>query len=115
MRMPVAALVAVLLSATSAHAQADIAAIRATKTIEALRIREPIVIDGALDAVEGPVDRRGDDSVQDHAVSGIGRAELGDERVPPDSAEERIHVLVAPAAAIQQLQDLVRRPSDRHP
>jgi hypothetical protein len=46
MRLPVAALAAVLLSAVGAHAQTDIAAIRATKTIEALRIDEPIVIDG---------------------------------------------------------------------
>ncbi len=47
-RFPLLALVLVAASTGDAHAQVDIAAIRATKTIAAIRIDEPIVIDGAL-------------------------------------------------------------------
>ena len=48
-RFRILALVLIAASAHDARAQVDIAAVRATKQLEALRIDEPIVIDGELD------------------------------------------------------------------
>lgn len=45
----VLAIAFVVVGASAAHAQIDYAAIRATKQLEAIRIDEPIVIDGRLD------------------------------------------------------------------
>ena len=62
---------------------------------------------------EGGWTRRGADPVQDHALSRGRGTGLGDERLPADSPQERIHVLVAAAAPVQRLQDFLRRPALR--